>query len=134
MIVDLHAHSDLSDDSRASVEAYLKWLRRKRDVLPFDGIVLTEHRQWDPQLDYRALEDRYGFLVLRGAEIETDYGHMLVYGVNEEIVRRFDFADTCLPAQSVVNETKHFRHVRFEKPLRICMDGRMKTSAVIYNG
>ena len=104
MIIDLHAHSDLSDDSRAPVAAYLKWLQRKRDVLPIDGIVLTEHRRWDPELDYRSLEDRYGILVLRGAEIETEYGHMLVYGVNDDITDRFDFKDPRLPAQEVVTE------------------------------
>lgn len=104
MIVDLHTHSEASDDSRAPVEAYLRWLGRKRDVLPIDGIVLTEHRQWSAHADYRALEDRYGIRVLRGAEVETDYGHMLVFGVTDEIARRFDFADVRLPAQAVVTE------------------------------
>jgi predicted metal-dependent phosphoesterase TrpH len=104
MILDLHLHSELSDDSRAPVEAYLKLLRRKHDERPLDGIVLTEHRQFDAGRDYRELEDRYGFLVLTAAEIETDYGHMLVYGVNADIVRRFDFADVRLPAQEVVTE------------------------------
>ena len=41
MIIDLHAHSDASEDSRAPLETYLKWLQRKRDLLPIDGIVLT---------------------------------------------------------------------------------------------
>jgi hypothetical protein len=36
--------------------------------------------------------------------VETDYGHMLVYGVNEDIVARFDFRDVRLPAQEVVSE------------------------------
>src|SRR5215510_1470731 len=66
MILDLHAHSDASEDSRAPLETYLKWLQRKRDLLPIDGIVLTEHRQWDPTRDFRALEDEYGILVLGG--------------------------------------------------------------------
>jgi predicted metal-dependent phosphoesterase TrpH len=104
MILDLHAHSDASEDSRAPLETYLKWLQRKRDLLPIDGIVLTEHRQWDPRADYRELEDRYGILVLRGAEVETDYGHILVYGVNEDITRRFDFTNVRLSAQEVVTE------------------------------
>ena len=104
MILDLHLHSELSDDSRAPVEAYLKLLQRKRDERPLDGIVLTEHRQFDPTRDYRALEDRYGFLVLTAAEVETDYGHVLVYGVNEAIVARFDFRDVRLPAQELVSE------------------------------
>lgn len=104
MILDLHAHSDASEDSRAPLETYLKWLQRKRDLLPIDGIVLTEHRQWDAHADYRALEDRYGLLILRGAEVETDYGHILVYGVTDEMTRRFDFADVRLPAQQVISE------------------------------
>ncbi len=104
MILDLHAHSDASEDSRAPLETYLKWLQRKRDLLPIDGIVLTEHRQWNPAADYRPLEDRYGMLILRGAEVETDYGHVLVYGVNDDITRRFDFTDVRLPAQAVISE------------------------------
>lgn len=104
MILDLHTHSEASDDSRAAVETYLKWLTRKRAELPIDGIVLTEHRQWNPDADYRALEDKYGYLILRGAEVETEYGHILVYGVNDDIARRFDFRDVRLAAQQVVTE------------------------------
>ena len=104
MILDLHLHSELSDDSRAPVEAYLKILTRKREERPLDGIVLTEHRQFDTSREYRALEDQYGFLILNAAEIETDYGHMLVYGVNPDILARFDFTNVRLPAQQVVTE------------------------------
>jgi predicted metal-dependent phosphoesterase TrpH len=104
MILDLHLHSEASDDSRAPVEAYLKILHRKREERPLDGIVLTEHRQFDPTRDFRPLEDRYGLLILSAAEIETDYGHVLVYGVNDAMLARFDFADVRLPAQEVVRE------------------------------
>jgi predicted metal-dependent phosphoesterase TrpH len=104
MILDLHTHSEASEDSRAPVETYLKWLARKRDLLPIDGIVLTEHRQWNPNVDYRPFEDQYGILILRGAEVETDYGHMLLYGVNDDIAGRFDFTNVRLPAQEVVTE------------------------------
>ena len=102
MILDLHTHSDASEDSRAPVETYMKWLVRKRDVLPIDGIVLTEHRQWDPHADYRPLEDKYGLLILRGAEVETDYGHVLVYGVNDDITGHFDFTNVRLSAQELI--------------------------------
>jgi predicted metal-dependent phosphoesterase TrpH len=104
MILDLHTHSEASEDSRAPVETYLKWLARKREVLPIDGIVLTEHRQWNAAADYRALEDRFGILILRGAEVETDYGHVLVYGVNDDMTRRFDFSDVRLPARELIPE------------------------------
>jgi predicted metal-dependent phosphoesterase TrpH len=104
MILDLHTHSEASEDSRAPVETYLKWLARKRELLPIDGIVLTEHRQWDARADYRHLEDQYGILILRGAEVETDYGHVLIYGVSDDMTRLFDFADVRLSAQTVITE------------------------------
>jgi predicted metal-dependent phosphoesterase TrpH len=106
MIVDLHLHSEASDDSRAPVEAYLKILARKRGDRPLDGFVLTEHRQFDLHADYRSLEDKYGLRILRGAEVETEYGHILLYGVNADILRRFDFADVRLPAQVVIKEVE----------------------------
>lgn len=106
MILDLHLHSEASDDSRAPVEAYLKILARKRAERPLDGIVVTEHRRFDPDADYRRLEDAYGLRILRGAEVETEYGHVLLYGVNRDMLRRFDFADVRLPAQEVIREVE----------------------------
>lgn len=97
MILDLHTHSVVSDDGRAKVDNYCQWIRRKE--LPLDGFVLTEHRQYDGTSDYRELEDRYGLLILKASEVETDYGHVLVYGVNDDLLHAFDFArlDTPLP-------------------------------------
>ena len=106
MILDLHLHSEASDDSRAPVEAYLKILARKKEQRPLDGFVLTEHRKFDLDVDYRDLEDRYGLRILRGAEVETEYGHILIYGVNRDIVERFDFADVRLRAQEVITEVE----------------------------
>jgi len=103
-ILDLHLHSEASDDSRAPVEAYLKWLARKRDERPLEGLVLTEHRQFHAAGDYRDLEDKYGVLILKASEVETDYGHVLVYGVNDDILKRFDFKNVRLPAQEVISE------------------------------
>ena len=90
MILDLHTHSVRSDDGRAKVDNYCQWIQRKE--LPLDGIVLTEHRQFDAESDYRALEDQYGLLILKASEVETDYGHCLVFGVNDDLVHAFDFA------------------------------------------
>jgi len=103
-ILDLHLHSEASDDSRAPVEAYLKWLARKRDERPLEGLVLTEHRQFNKAGDYRDLEDKYGLLILKASEVETDYGHVLVYGVNDDILNRFDFKNVRLPAQEAISE------------------------------
>lgn len=97
MILDLHTHSIRSDDGRAKVANYCQWIRKKE--LPLDGFVLTEHRQWDDESDYRALEDEYGLLILKASEVETDYGHVLVFGVNDDLANAFDFSkiDNRLP-------------------------------------
>ena len=43
--------------------------------------MLTEHRQFDPSVEYEALAEQYETVVLRGAELETTVGHVLVYGI-----------------------------------------------------
>jgi predicted metal-dependent phosphoesterase TrpH len=97
------APTDASEDGRAP-SGPLAWLTKKRPGIPVDGIVLTEHRQWDPHKEYRALEDAYGLRILRGAEVETDYGHFLLYGVNDDIAGYFDFTNVRLDAQELVTE------------------------------
>ena len=98
MILDLHTHSVRSDDGRAKVDNYCQWIKRKE--LPLDGIVLTEHRQFDAESDYRALEDQYGLLILKASEVETDYGHCLVFGVNEDLVARLRLRPHRQPARA----------------------------------
>ena len=64
--------------------------------------MLTEHRQFDSESDYRHLEDQYGLVILKASEVETDYGHVLVFGVNEDLVNAFDFADVRNPIGEVL--------------------------------
>ena len=101
--LDLHCHSEASEDSRAPVEAYLNWIKLRRHERPLDGIVLTEHRQFNSAADYRALEDKFGIMVLKASEVETDYGHVLVFGVNDDILLRFDFSNVRLNAQELID-------------------------------
>ncbi|HTO70829.1 MAG TPA: PHP-associated domain-containing protein [Myxococcota bacterium] len=95
MILDLHNHSIASDDGRARVENYCQWIRKRG--LPLDGFVLSEHRQFDAASDYGALEREYDLVILKASEVETDYGHVLVFGVNDEMQRAFDFGRIDLP-------------------------------------
>jgi len=104
MILDLHSHSVASDDGRAKVENYCQWIQRRE--LPLAGFVLTEHRQFDDTNDYRALEDEFGLLILKASEVETEYGHVLVYGVNEDLQAAFDFAKIDNPLAMVLEEAK----------------------------
>ena len=104
MILDLHSHSVKSDDGRARVETYCQWIRKRQ--VPIDGFVLTEHRQFDDESDYRGLEDEFGLLILKGSEVETDYGHVLVFGVNEAMRSAYDFSAIDLPLARVIEKTE----------------------------
>jgi predicted metal-dependent phosphoesterase TrpH len=90
VLLDLHTHSIKSDDGRAKVDNYCQWIRSKN--LPIDGFVLTEHRQFDFESDYSALAADFGLCILKGAEVETEYGHVLVFGVSEGLYAEFDFS------------------------------------------
>ena len=105
MFVDMHCHSVSSDDARATVEQYLKWIQvlRQRGY-QVDAIVLTEHRKYDTDLDYSALSRQYGVVVLKGSEVDTLYGHFLVYGVNERLLNAFDFANVRLDPIALMRE------------------------------
>ena len=110
MYLDLHSHSVSSDDSRATVEQYLKWIQvlRKRGHT-VDGIVLTEHRKFDFEADYSPLADQYGVLVFKGSELDTRHGHFLVYGVTESLAKEIDFSDVRMDARELLRAAKATR-------------------------
>ncbi len=103
MHIDLHTHSVSSDDSRATVEQYVKWVAVLRGKgYQIDGFVLTEHRKFDFDADYRELAAEHEVVILKGSELDTDMGHFLVYGVNEELARRIDFGNVRTAALKLV--------------------------------
>ena len=107
--LDLHSHSVASDDSRATTEQYLKWVGslRKRGH-QVDGIVLTEHRQFDVDTDYSALAAAYGASVFKGSELDTRHGHFLVYGVTPDLMRAVDFADVHMDSRRLVESAEKY--------------------------
>lgn len=100
MLLDLHTHSIKSDDGRAKVENYCQWIKSKS--LSIDGFVLTEHRQFDFESDYSQLARDSGLTILKGAEVETEYGHVLVFGVTRKLFDQFDFSSIDLALADVI--------------------------------
>jgi predicted metal-dependent phosphoesterase TrpH len=100
VLLDLHTHSIKSDDGRAKVTNYCQWIKAKK--LPIDGFVLTEHRQFDFESDYSDLAEKYDLTILKGSEVETEYGHVLVFGVTEALHNAMDFTSTQLSLASVL--------------------------------
>jgi predicted metal-dependent phosphoesterase TrpH len=103
MIIDMHVHSDVSDDGMASVETYMKWLMKLRRNYRIDGIVFTEHRLFNSDADYEALAREYDLLVFKGTEADTDCGHVLCYGMNAKILRQFDFKNVHLSGRDLID-------------------------------
>ena len=117
MILDLHTHSIKSDDGRAKVQNYCQWIRTRN--IPIDGFVLTEHRQFDNESDYGPLAREYGITILKGSEVETEYGHVLVFGVTPALQAAFDFGNIHLPLARVIEACE--RHGAVPVP---CHPGR----------
>ncbi len=119
MILDLHSHSIKSDDGRAKVPNYCQWIRTRE--IPIDGFVLTEHRQFDFESDYSALAKEFGLTILKASEVETEYGHVLVFGVTEALTQAFDFTNIHLPLAQVIEAAE--RHGAVPVP---CHPGRKR--------
>ena len=103
MIIDMHVHSDVSDDGMASVETYMKWLTKLRRNYRIDGIVFTEHRLFNSDADYEALARQYEMLIFKGTEADSDCGHVLCYGMNEKVVRHFDLKNVHLSGRELIS-------------------------------
>ncbi len=82
MLIDLHTHTrPLSWDSYLTPDELIERSR----AAGLDGIVLSEHDfAWDPQ-ELRALSRRHNFLVFHGMEVNTEDGHLLVYGLDRYV-------------------------------------------------
>jgi histidinol phosphatase-like PHP family hydrolase len=104
VILDLHTHSIKSDDGRAKVRNYCQWIRSRG--IGIDGFVLTEHRQFDAESDYAELAAEFDLCILKGSEVETDYGHVLIFGVNDALRAAFDFGNIHLPLAEVLRACK----------------------------
>ncbi len=79
VLIDLHTHTyPKSDDSFVSADELVDAARASG----LDGVCITEHDDfWTPDAAAE-LTRRHGILVLPGAEINTDAGHVLVFGLH----------------------------------------------------
>ena len=77
--MDMHVHSKFSGESSAE----------PRDIIEvaldrgLDGICVTEHESLSASAPFEELRRSSGLTIIRGVELSTDAGHMLVYGVED---------------------------------------------------
>lgn len=83
MIIDLHTHTTpYSDDSDLNPEQLIQQAKRSG----LDGICLTEHDFFWKEEDVAQLSLHYDFPIFPGVEINTEEGHLLVFGL-----KRYEF-------------------------------------------
>ena len=79
MLIDLHTHTfPSSDDSFMSPDDLIEGAKKAG----LDGVCLTEHDRFWGSGEVKALSDKHSFLVIPGCEVNTDAGHVLVFGLD----------------------------------------------------
>ncbi|MCL5935366.1 MAG: PHP domain-containing protein [Firmicutes bacterium] len=82
MIVDLHVHTSVfSSCSSLDPEEAVQTAKKNR----LDGICFTDHCRVWPAAELERLSARWDFPVFSGMEVETREGHMLVFGLGEDL-------------------------------------------------
>ena len=81
-VFDLHVHTMRgSSDSNLTPQQLIEEARR----IGLDGVCLTEHSGgWEPQEFERAFKGA-GVTVVKGLEVDTDMGHVLVFGLDRYV-------------------------------------------------
>ncbi|MGA7875358.1 MAG: PHP domain-containing protein [Desulfoferrobacter sp.] len=89
-VIDLHVHTfPASPCSSAPEDRLIEEAKR----IGLNGICLTDHNHvWTPA-QVEDLSQRHGFLILRGNEITTDQGDMLVFGLESDIKKIIKLQD-----------------------------------------
>jgi hypothetical protein len=97
MWIDTHCHTKYSYDN---------WLEpadlvRRARGLGLDAICVTEHYSYEASAPVEEVARGEGMLLLRGVEVSTDRGHLLVFGVEDDSWNRWG-RDTYLPLQALI--------------------------------
>lgn len=109
MCIDLHVHtSPASPCSSVPVDKLIQ----EAKLIGLDAICLTDHNHlWDAD-EVEDLRQKHGFLILRGNEITTDQGDMLVFGLDSPItgiIRLQELRDMVLEADGFMIVAHPFR-------------------------
>ncbi len=80
MLIDLHTHTyPLSHDSDLTPDRLIEAARKAG----LDGVCLTEHDFFWENEKAAELGRRHNFLVIPGIEVNTEHGHVVVFGLEE---------------------------------------------------
>jgi len=87
--LDLHIHSEYSEDATGSPEEIIKFLKKKG----FNGVAITDHNNIKGSLKALKIAPK-DFAVIPGVEISTSDGHIIALNVKENISRGLTLEET----------------------------------------
>ncbi len=109
--LDLHIHSQYSEDAIGSPKDIIKSLKKKG----LQGMAITDHNTVEGGLKAVKIAPK-DFIVIPGIEISTADGHMLALNVEKNIARNLSIP--CWPYNhqiaSVLSPARCFRSPRFK--------------------
>jgi hypothetical protein len=92
MLIDMHNHTNTSSpDSFLSPEELIETARMRG----LDALCVTEHYYIEGARVAQEVGKKLNFPVFRGIEATTDFGHMLVYGYDQDIPEYILFGELC---------------------------------------
>lgn len=91
MKIDLHVHSDYSDDANDSVEELIKAAVKKG----LNGIAIADHNNVKGGLKgFGIAKEMKDFVVIPGTEISSAEGHILALNIREDIPKKLSVKET----------------------------------------
>jgi predicted metal-dependent phosphoesterase TrpH len=87
--LDLHIHSQYSEDATGSPEEIMKLVQKKG----LQGMAITDHNSIKGSLEALKLRSK-NFVIVPGLEISTADGHFLALGIKENIIRGLSVEET----------------------------------------
>lgn len=89
MKLDLHIHSQYSEDATGSPKEIMKQVQKK----DLQGMAITDHNSIKGSLEALKLRPK-NFVIIPGLEISTNDGHLLALGIKENINRGLSVEET----------------------------------------
>jgi len=91
MKIDLHVHSDYSDDANDSVEELIKAAVKKG----LNGIAIADHNNVKGGLKgFGIAKEMKDFVVIPGVEVSSAEGHILALNIREDIPKKLSVKET----------------------------------------
>src|SRR5581483_3372996 len=82
MIIDMHLHTNRAGP-HSNLDPLTLISEAKR--IGLGGVLITEHDQTWQRFNARQLAEEHDFTILRGMEVSTDLGHVVVIGLDQYI-------------------------------------------------